>query len=160
MTSEIFLLDEDSIRRQQADAASRAHARLIATVDDIDHSEAPGHSCRLLAGVFVEMLEGAGIRFADRQAAVAKIEIALWGGVGAVHAEINRDQYEAEDGDEDVVVSPVYFSLAAAYNLIGAIACAIGSSEPPIGLDGLAATLAEQLADEQLVSDSDDEQAN
>lgn len=143
----LYFLDAESIRRQQSDAARNAHARMMAAVEAGGYADAPGRSCELVAEALAELLEGAGVRFADRRAAVVTLAIALWGGIAVVSAEAQREELEA-DGDDEVEVAPIFPWLAPAFNLVGAIADAITTTEPPQGSDAFAESLREQLADE------------
>ena len=155
MTTEFFLLDEDSIRRQQADAVRTTLARLMAAVEGSDYADAPGRSCELLAEALVDALEGVGVRFGDRRGAVMIFAVALWGGIAAVVADAQREELETEPGDEDVELAPVFVALAPAFNLIGALADSITTATLPAGLEDLAGTLRDQLAEEGMAGGDD-----
>lgn len=137
----VFFLDEDSIRRQQSQALANACLRLRDTMVEDDFEHAPAHSCIVVADALCEALEGAGVRFADRDAAAANLTVALWEGMAVISADAQRD-------DDGVSHSPVFPWLAPVVHALAAINDSVASTAPIPVDDRLRARFREQLAAE------------
>jgi hypothetical protein len=135
----VFYLDEQSIRRQQCQALVLACERLRVTLSEGDLPHAPAHSCAVMAAALCDALEGAGLRFVDREAATDNVALALWEGLAVISADA-----QAADA-EHTTYSPVFSWLAPVLHSLAAITESVGSAATISVSDQVRSQFLEQL---------------